>query len=90
MDSGLGHRLKRKSSSDDLLNRLAKIDCQPFASGYLEPFMIDAQLVQHRGVDVGDVMPVFDGVEAQVVGRAVGDSAPLSPPPAITTEKPKG
>ena len=32
--------------------------------------------MQHRGVDVGDVVPVLDGVEAELVGGAV-DDAPL-------------
>ena len=32
--------------------------------------------MQDGGVDVGHVVPIFDGVEAQFVGRAVGD-APL-------------
>ena len=31
--------------------------------------------MQDGGVDVGDVVPVLDGVEAEFVGRAVGDAA---------------
>ena len=34
--------------------------------------------MQDRGVDVGHVVAVLDGVKAQVVGRAV-DDAPLEP-----------
>ena len=45
-------------------------------AGNFEPARVEAELVQHGGVDVGDVVAVFDGVEAELVGRAVGD-APL-------------
>ena len=56
-------------------------------AGNLEPAWVEAELVQHRGVDVGDVVAILDGVEAELVGCAV-DDAPLIPPPAIQTEKP--
>ena len=36
--------------------------------------MVDAQGVQDRGVDVVDVEPVFDGMEAEVVGLADDDA----------------
>ena len=36
---------------------------------------VEAELVQHRGVDVGDVVPVLDRVEADLVRRAVDDAA---------------
>jgi len=31
--------------------------------------------MQHRGVDVGHVVPIFDGVKTERVGGAVGDAA---------------
>ena len=39
-----------------------------------EPLVVDAQQVQHRGVQVVDVDEVVDGVVAELVGRAVGDA----------------
>ena len=39
---------------------------------------IEAEQLQDRGVNVGDVMAVLDGVEAQLVGRAM-DDPPLDP-----------
>ena len=36
-----------------------------------EPLVVDAQQVQHRGVQVVDVHDVVDGVVAELVGRAV-------------------
>ena len=43
--------------------------------GNLEPVRIETELVQDRGVDVGDVVPVLDRVEAKLVGGAVDDAA---------------
>src|SRR5205809_854435 len=63
-------------SGDDRADRLAIVDLEAFAAGDLEPAGVEAELVEDRGVDVGDVVPVLDGVEAQFVGRAV-DDAPL-------------
>ena len=55
--------------------RLAEIDVQPFAAGDFQSAVVEAELVEDRGVDVGDVVAVFDGVEAEFVGRAVDDAA---------------
>ena len=56
-------------------NRLAEVDLQPLAAGDFQPARVEAELVQDRGVDVGDVVAVLDGVEAELVGRAVDDAA---------------
>ena len=48
---------------------------EPLSAGDFQPARVEAELVQDRGVDVGDVMPVLDGVEAEFVGRAVDDAA---------------
>ena len=40
-----------------------------------QPLVVDAEQVQHRGVQVVDVDDVLDGVVAELVGRAVGDAA---------------
>src|SRR5262249_47557575 len=63
------------SSADDLLNRLAVVDLQPFLAGHVERAVVEAELVQHGGVDVGDVMAVCDRMEADLVGGAVGQAA---------------
>ena len=60
---------------DDLADRLAEVDLQPLVARDFEPPGVEAELVQDRGVDVGDVVAVLDGVEAELVGGAVDDAA---------------
>ena len=55
---------------------IPEVDLESFAAGDFEAAGVEAELVQHGGVDVGDVVPVLDGVEAELVGGAV-DDAPL-------------
>ena len=53
-------------------------DRQPFVAAVVREgqlLVIEAQQVQDRGVDVVDVGLVLDGVQADLVGRAVGDAA---------------
>src|SRR5437016_5937524 len=52
------------------------LDLQALPPGDLEATGVEAQEVEDRGVDVGDIMAVLDGVEAQLVGGAM-DNAPL-------------
>ena len=52
------------------------VDGEAFAAGDLELVGIEAELFENRGVDVGDVVAILDGVEAELVGGAV-DDAPL-------------
>src|SRR5688572_2627616 len=73
-----GWRAWRGSSSDDLADRFAEVDLEAFPAGDLEPARVESQLVEYGGVDVRDVVAILDGVEAQLVGRAVGDP-PLDP-----------
>ena len=56
-------------------------------AGEGEALEVEAEEVEDRGVEVGDVAAVGDGVVAEVVGGAVGLPA-LIPPPASQTEKP--
>ena len=39
---------------------------------------VEAELLQDRGVDVGDIVAVLDGMKAELIGRAVYH-APLIP-----------
>src|SRR4051812_20973020 len=39
-----------------------------------EPLVVEAELVEERGVEIVDVDGVFDGVEAEVVGAAVAQA----------------
>ena len=65
----------KRASGDDLPDRFAEIDFQPLVAWNFEPARVEAELVQERGVDVGHVMTIFDGVEADLVGRAMDDAA---------------
>jgi hypothetical protein len=49
----------------------AVIDLQALAAGNVQPARVQAQAVQYRGMQVGDVVRVLDGMEAQLVGGAV-------------------
>ena len=60
------------ASRQNAANHLTKILLQTLASR-ITVAMVDAHLMKHRGVDVGHVMAVFDGVETQLIGRAVHD-----------------
>ena len=51
------------------------IDLESFSAGDFEFAGIETELVKDCGVDVGDVVPVFDGVEADFVGRAMHEAA---------------
>src|SRR5687768_12478898 len=64
-----------RRSGDDLPDRLAEVDLQALVAGDLQLVRVEAELAEHRGVDVGDVVAVLDGVEADLVGGAVGHAA---------------
>ena len=51
------------------------IDVEPLAAGHVEAAAVEAEQVQDRRVDVGDVVRRLDRVEAEFVGRAVDDAA---------------
>src|SRR4051812_24962497 len=67
-------------SGEDLADRPAVVDIQPLAPGDVEPSRVEPEQVQRRGVDVGDIVGVFNGVETQLVGGAV-DGPALDPGP---------
>ena len=56
--------------SQNLANRLPEVDLESLVPGDFEFLMVETQLVQ-----VGDVVPILDGVKAEIVGRAVDDTA---------------
>ena len=59
-----------------LLNRLPEINLQPLLARDFELVWVEAELVQDGGVQVGDVVAVFDGVKADFVGRTVWATPP--------------
>src|SRR5262249_43485452 len=61
-------------SGDDLPDRLAVVDGPAVGSGHLQLARVEPQLVQDGRVDVRDVVPMLDGVEADLVRRSVNDS----------------
>ena len=50
-----------------------------------EPFVVEAEAVQNRGLEVVDVHLVAGHVEAEFIGLAVGDTSPDTPPPRATS-----
>jgi hypothetical protein len=80
-----GTPLKRSSPAKECLirgrqeynlpNRLPVIDLQALPPRDFQLARIDPQLLQDGRVDIGDVMTVLDGVEADGVGSAVDDAA---------------
>src|ERR1700729_2736600 len=71
-----GKNVTVSESGHDLADRLAEFQVEPLVAGDFELARGEAQEGEQRGVDVGDVVRMLDGVEAQLVGRAV-DDAPL-------------
>ena len=61
---------------EDLGYHLPMIHLQPLAAGDFQFAAVEAQEVQDGGVNVGHVVGVLNGMEAQLVGGAV-DEAPL-------------
>src|SRR4051794_11850235 len=56
--------IESSESGDDLADRPAVVDLQPLLAGDLKPARVQPELVQDRGVDVGDVVAIFHRVEA--------------------------
>ena len=56
------------------------VDVEALAAGDFEAAGVEAELVQDGGVDVGDVVAVLGGVEADLVGGAVDDALPQPAP----------
>src|SRR5438045_9745733 len=63
------------ASRDDLPDRFAAVHVEALAAGDLELARVEAELVQDGRVNVGDVVWILDGVEADLVSRAVLDAA---------------
>ena len=55
--------------------RLPEIEFQSLAAGDFHSAVIEAEQVEDGGVNVGHVVAILDGVEAEFVGRAVDDAA---------------
>src|SRR5437667_4354583 len=62
-------------SGENVLDWLAEVDLQTLVPGNLGLARVEAELAQHGRVDVGDVVAVLDGVEAQLVRRSVRQSS---------------
>src|SRR5262245_3073345 len=63
------------SSGDDLADGFAEVDLQALVAGHFQLPRVEAELVQDGGVDVGDVVTVLGGMEADLIGGAVDDAA---------------
>ena len=47
------------------------VDLQTFPAGNFEAAWVEPKLLHHSGMNVGDVMPILDGVETEFVRRSV-------------------
>jgi hypothetical protein len=52
------------------------IDGEALPAGIDEAVGIEAELVHQRGLNVGEVMAILNGVETEFVGGAVDDAPP--------------
>ena len=50
------------------MNRRSVVDFQAFSAWDIEPLGVEAEQVQHGGVDIGHVMRVLDGMKAEFIG----------------------
>ena len=71
---GVAARAESSPSGQNLLDGPAEVHFQSFVAGHLQAARVQSQLVQQGRVNVGDVVAVFDGVEADLVGGAVDDA----------------
>lgn len=55
------------SSCDNLTYRLPELDLQTLVAGHFEGAGVEAELGEDGGVDVGDVVAVFGGMEADFI-----------------------
>ena len=53
--------IRTELSRDDVADHVAVFHFQSLAAGDFEPARVEAELMEHGGVDVGDVMAVLDG-----------------------------
>ena len=60
---------------DDFFNEPAEIHVEPFAAGDFQTTRVQSELVQDGRVDVGDIVPIFDRVKSELVGRAMRHSS---------------
>lgn len=58
----------REHSGQNRVDRFAEIHFESFVAGDFEAARVQAELFEHGGVDIGDVMAVDYGVEAEFVG----------------------
>src|SRR5262245_28440763 len=68
--------IRSQGSGQDGADRPAVLDLQALPPGDLQAAGVEAEEMEDRGVDVGDVVTILDGVKAQLVGGAVDDTAP--------------
>ena len=57
------------------MNRHPVINVEPFAAGDFEAARVEAELMKDRGMNVCDVVTIFDRVKADFVSRAVDNAA---------------
>src|SRR5215469_900799 len=62
-------------SRDDRVDRFAVVDVEAFAAGNFELARVETEELEDCGVDVGHVVPFFNGVETNLVGGAVYNTA---------------
>src|SRR4051812_30995872 len=67
-------------SGQDFADHMPIVDLQPLPAWDCQPLWSEPQEMHHRGMNVGHVMRVFDGMKPKLVGRAV-DNSPLEPAP---------
>ena len=60
---------------NDLVDRFAMVDVKTFPTGNFELARIEAQLLKDCGMDVGDIMAIFDRVKANFIGRPMNNSS---------------
>lgn len=63
------------SLRDDSFNRVPIVDFQPLAAGDFETARIEAELLHNSRMNVGDVVPILNGVETEFVRGSVDCSA---------------
>src|SRR5258706_8931141 len=59
---------------DNRLDRLSEIYVQTFAARHFKLPRVQPELVKHCGMYIGHIVPILDGMEANLIGRSIHDA----------------
>ena len=71
----LGRGIPADALRDNFFDRVTIVDFQSLPAGDFETARIDTELLHNSRMNVGDVVPILNGVKAEFVGGSVDSAA---------------